>query len=213
MPWVKIEKEYAFQKKDGSQVTLEDLFGDKSQLIVVHFMFGEDWDQGCKSCSYLADMYDRCPSHLAARDVAFVVASSAAPAKLEAYKKKLGWSFTWVSAPTDFSEDFGVRFTQTQVDDKALLYNFGTQAPPMTEAPGMSVFYKNQDGQVFHTYSAYSRGLDIFMTAYHFLDTVPKGRDEDQLDSPMTWIKRRTDYSDYVAENWWAFLLPYGDSY
>ena len=214
LPWVKVEKEYVFQGAGGKELSLSELFGDKSQLIVIHFMYGKDWDQGCKSCSYLADMYDKCPPHLAERDVAFVVCSSAEPKKLEAYKKKLGYSFKWVSAgKSDFNYDFGVTFTAEETQDKEVKnYNFRTSHCSSTEAPGLSVFYKDDTG-IYHSYSTYSRGLDIFMTAYHLLDCVPKGRDEAGLEFPMRWIKRRFEYSEYVADNWWAFLMPYGDSF
>jgi len=214
LPWVKIEKSYTFHRCSGPPVTLSDLFGDKSQLIVVHFMFAEDWDEGCKSCSYLADMYDRCPPHLGERDVAFVACSTASPEKLERYKRKLGWSFDWVSSgKTDFNHDFNVTFSQDEVKEDGLKnYNFGTAHCPATEAPGMSVFYKDDQGQIYHTYSTFARGLDIFLTAYHFLDCVPKGRDEGSLDYTMAWIKRRTEYSDYVTDNWWSYLMPYGDT-
>lgn len=154
------------------------------------------------------------PSHLAARDVAFVACSSASPKKLDAYKKKLGWTFRWLSASDNFQKDCKVSFSEEEAaDPQCKNYNHGTAHWSSTEAPGVSVFTKRDD-KVYLTYSTFARGLDVFMTAYHFLDCVPKGRDESTFDDkPMTWIQRRTDYSDYVQDNWWSFLLPYGESF
>jgi len=172
-----------------------------------------------KSCSFFADSYDRLVPHLAARDVALVAVSSARPAKLAAYAKKLGWSFRWVSAAeSTFSRDFGVTFDPPETDTSKKNYNFATQHFGGPEAPGVSVFSKEEDGGVFHTYSTFARGLDDFLTAYRFLDVVPKGRDEAGFDFPMTWIRRRTEYDPKAmgeapptttTTNWWAFFLPY----
>lgn len=184
LPWVEC-KDYEFEPK----TTLSELFGDHNQLVIVHFMFAVDWDQGCKSCSMMADSYDKAWQHLAARGVAFAVVSSASPEKIDAYKKQMGWSFKWVTG-TDFNKDFHVTFDENEPGE----YNFGTTAwDGGTEAPGISVFCK-QDGHIYRTYSTYARGVDSFLMPYRFLDITPKGRDEDHFSYPMAWVKRRPEY-------------------
>ena len=191
LPWVKLEQNYLFQSPNGKE-SLSDLFGDKSQLIVYHFMFHPSWEEGCKSCSFWADNFNDIIIHLNHRDVNMVAVSRAPLEKLEAYKKRMGWSFKWLSSfENDFNYDFGVSFKE---DDPNATYNFtpanwGTGA----EAPGVSVFYKDDEGAIYHTYSTYARGLDMMNTAYHYLDIVPKGRDE--ADRPMRWLKRHDSYS------------------
>lgn len=196
LPWVKVDKEYVFHGLGGEE-TLAELFGDKSQLVVYHFMFGPDWQEGCKSCSFWADNYDGITVHLAQRDVTFVAVSRGPLDKLQAYQRRMGWSFKWVSsAGCDFNFDFQVSFRPADMDKGEVYYNYRTTRFPSDEAPGLSVFYKDADGAVFHTYSCYARGLDMLNAAYHHLDLVPKGRDETGLSYPMEWVRRHDQYED-----------------
>ena len=195
LPWVKVDKDYAFDTPSGTS-TLAELFGDKSQLIVYHFMFGPDWDNPCKSCSFWADNLERNVVHLAARDVSVVTVSRAPLADLEAFKKRMGWTFDWVSSgPSDFNYDFEVSFTEEARKNGTLRYNYRASDFPADEAPGISVFAKGDDGTIYHTYSTFGRGLDMMNAAYHYLDLVPKGRDESSLNYPMEWVKIRDEYS------------------
>jgi predicted dithiol-disulfide oxidoreductase (DUF899 family) len=195
MPWVKIEKDYVFDAPEG-KVTLGDLFERRSQLIIYHFMFGPDWDEGCKSCSYLADHFDGANWHLPHRDVTFVVISRASLAKIEAYKKRMGWRFKWVSSyGSDFNFDYHVSATEDEKATGEMHYNYKTEELMSDEMPGASVFYKNEMGDVFHTYSSYARGLDILVGTYNLLDLVPKGRDENP-DLTMDWVRRHDQYGD-----------------
>ena len=194
LPWVKIDKAYIFEDLQGRK-TFRDLFGPHSQLIVYHFMYGADWEAGCPSCSFWADNYERNQVHLAARDVTIVAVSTAAPEKLAAYKKRMGWTFPWYSSrDTTFNQDFRVTFDDATFNGDAPFYNFGTQKFPSSEAPGISVFYKDDHDVVFHTYSTFSRGLDMYNAAYHMLDIVPKGRDESDLPHAQAWVRRRDEY-------------------
>ena len=196
LPWEAVEKRYVFDGPKGKQ-TLGDLFGGKSQLIVYHFMFGPGWKEGCPSCSFLADTFDGTAVHLAQRDVNFVVVSRATLPEIEAFKKRMGWRFNWVSSSgSDFNFDYHVSFSK---DDKAkgkVYYNYDMTDFPSEEAPGTSVFYKNEAGEIFHTYSSYARGLDILLCAYNYLDLTPKGRDEDSLAHPMAWVRHHDRYAD-----------------
>jgi predicted dithiol-disulfide oxidoreductase (DUF899 family) len=194
MPWVEVAKPYQFESADGKK-SLADLFAGKSQLIVYHFMFHPDWTAGCKSCSFWADNYNGAVSHLAARDTALVAISRAPLQKLEAFKRRMGWSFPWVSSEgDDFNHDFGVTFTQDEISSKAKLYNYGTRAFNGEDAPGISVFARNGAGRIFHTYSCYARGLDMLNGAYHLIDLTPKGRDEAALPHPMSWVRLHDEY-------------------
>jgi len=194
LPWVEVTKAYAFDTPDGRK-SFAELFAGKSQLIVYHFMFHPDWNAGCKSCSFWADNYNGAVDHLAARDTALIAISRAPLAKLEAFKKRMGWSFPWVSSVgDDFNHDFGVAFTRDEIDSKAKLYNYGTRAFGGEDAPGISVFIRDGSGKIFHTYSCYSRGLDMLNGAYHLLDLTPKGRDEDALSYPMAWVRLHDEY-------------------
>ncbi len=194
LPWVKVEKPYVFDGPNGKE-TLADLFGGRSQLIVYHFMFGPEWEEGCKSCSFLADHIDGSVVHLAHRDVTFVVVSRAPLAKIDAFKKRMGWRFKWVSSyDNDFNFDYHVSFPNDEVANGKVYYNYGTQEFPSEEAPGVSVFYEDGSGDIFHTYSAYARGLDMLVGAYNYLDLVPKGRDEDDLDFTMAWVRHHDRY-------------------
>ena len=193
MPWERVAKAYRFEGPDGA-LSLADLFDGRSQLIVYHFMLGPDWDEGCKSCSFWADNFDGISIHLNHRDVTFTAVSRAPLAKIEAYKKRMGWSFPWVSSyGSDFNYDFHVSFTAEQLAAGKVDYNFGL-VEGEEELPGVSVFYKNERGEVFHTYSCYARGIDALNGAYQFLDLVPKGRDEDDLEFSMAWVRRHDQY-------------------
>jgi len=193
LPMVKIDKEYVFDGPDGKKA-LADLFDGRSQLIVYHFMLGPDWEEGCKSCSYLADHFDGTIVHPAHRDVTFVVVSRAPLHKIEAFKKRMGWRFKWVSSSgNDFNFDYHVSFTKDEEAKGKVAYNYETTEFMSDELPGLSVFYKNEDGDIFHSYSCYARGLDLLVGTYNFLDLVPKGRDEDP-DSTMSWVRHHDRY-------------------
>jgi predicted dithiol-disulfide oxidoreductase (DUF899 family) len=193
LPWVPVHKDYAFDAP-GGRVRLRELFDGHSQLIVYHFMLGPGWADGCPSCSFWADSFDRMPVHLAHRDAAFAAVSRAPLAEIEAYRRRMGWSFRWVSsAPGDFNFDFEVSFTPEQRQAGAE-YNFRHVDDPMEESPGISVFALDAAGQVFHTYSAYSRGLDPVNSGYQLLDLTPKGRDEQDLPWTMAWLRRHDEY-------------------
>lgn len=199
LPWVKIEKNYVFEGPKGKE-SLGDLFGTRSQLIVYHFMLGPGWAQGCPSCSYLADHFDGANIHLAQRDVSLVAVSRAPYAEIDNYKKRMGWKFKWVSSyGTDFNRDFRVSFTPEEKARGKVEYNYALREFPSEEAPGLSAFIKD-DGAVYHTYSAYARGLDILVGAYNFLDIAPKGRDEGALPWTMAWVKRHDEYETAVPK-------------
>jgi predicted dithiol-disulfide oxidoreductase (DUF899 family) len=193
LPWEKVETNYVFEGARGN-VSLADLFAGKSQLIVYHFMFGPDWEAGCKSCSFWADNYDRIVVHLNARDTNLVTVSRAPYERLAAYKQRMGWSFEWVSSlGNSFNRDYAVSFPDAQARE-GNNYNFATIRFDGEEAPGLSVFAR-EGGDIFHTYSTYSRGLDMLNGAYHLLDLVPKGRDEAGLPYGMEWLRRHDEYT------------------
>jgi len=192
LPWERVDKNYVFEGPAGKQ-SLSDLFGDSHQLIIYHFMFDPSWDEGCKSCSYWADNFNGIPVHLKARDVSFAAISRAPLAKIEAYRKRMGWDFLWASSfENDFNCDFNVTFSEEELAKDQCYYNYTMQSFPDAEAPGVSVFYKDNAGKIYHTYSAYSRGIDIINGAYNFLDFVPKGRDEGE--STQRWVRRHDEY-------------------
>jgi predicted dithiol-disulfide oxidoreductase (DUF899 family) len=194
LPWEKIEKDYVFDGSSGKE-SLADLFDGRSQLIVYHFMLGPGWKQGCPSCSFLADHFDGATVHLAQRDVTFVVVSRAPLKEIKAFQKRMGWQFKWVSSHgNDFNEDFHISFPEKKAGNGKVLYNYKLQESMGEEMPGASVFYRNKKGGIFHTYSAYARGLDILVGAYNFLDLVPKGRDEDKLPWTMSWVRHHDRY-------------------
>lgn len=196
LPWVKVEKNYVFDTPSGKQ-TLADLFDGKSQLIVYHFMFGPDWQEGCPSCSFIMDHTDGALAHLAQRDVSFAAISRAPISKIEAFKKRLGWKFNWVSSNgCDFNYDYHVSFTPEQKAQGKVEYNFDLMEFPSAEAPGISVFYKDKNGTIFHTYSAYARGTEAPLGTYAYLDLVPKGRDEDGLRFTMAWLRHHDRYDN-----------------
>jgi predicted dithiol-disulfide oxidoreductase (DUF899 family) len=196
LPWVRVDKSYVFEGPGGKE-TLPQLFGGRSQLVVYHFMYGPDSESPCKSCSFWADNFERNVIHLAHRDVTMIAVSRAPLAQLEAFKRRMGWTFKWVSsAANDFNFDYQASFTP---DDRAKgegYYNYAMQKNSMAERPGISVFYKDASDAVFHTYSCYSRGLDMMNAAYHYLDLVPKGRDEAGYPYPMAWLRYRDSYGD-----------------
>jgi predicted dithiol-disulfide oxidoreductase (DUF899 family) len=194
LPWERVDKVYQFDTAAGSR-TLADLFDGRHQLVVYHFMFAPDWETGCKSCSFWADNFNGIVLHLKQRDVSFAAVSRAPLQKLQAFAKRMGWSFNWVSSGNnDFNFDYRVSFTEAQIQGE-VDYNYGKRKFPATDAPGVSVFLRDGDN-IFHTYSSFGRGLDMLNTAYHFLDLVPKGRDEGGLPSTMAWVKLRDQYSN-----------------
>jgi predicted dithiol-disulfide oxidoreductase (DUF899 family) len=195
LPWEKVEKDYLFDSPQG-KVKLADLFGGCSQLIVYHFMFGPDWSEGCPSCSYLMDHVDGAIPHLAARDASLVLVSRAPLAKIEAFKKRMGWHFRWVSSfGSDFNYDYHVSFKPHDVARGEVDYNYAVEPFPSEEGPGVSVFFKDPStGEIFHTYSVYARGLDPLVGTYTLLDMVPKGRDEDHLEFSMSWLRHHDRY-------------------
>lgn len=198
LPWVGVEKNYVFEGPNGPE-TLADLFDGRQQLVIYHFMLGPDWEEGCKSCSFLADHFDAAKIHLAHRDVTFAAVSRAPFPRIQAFRKRMEWRFHWVSAfGTDFQRDYGVHFTEQELAGE-VNYNYEKTRFGVEEAPGLSVFYKNDEGEIFHTYSTYARGLDPLVGTYQFLDLVPKGRDEDGLAFSMSWVRHHDKYGDGYA--------------
>jgi predicted dithiol-disulfide oxidoreductase (DUF899 family) len=195
MPWVSVDKEYLFVGPNGKQ-TLSDLFDGRTQLIVYHFMYDPNWDAGCPSCSFWADNFNGIVVHLNQRDVTMIAVSRAPYSKIEEYKKRMGWNFKWVSSyDNDFNFDYHVSFTPEELSKKKAFYNYNLQDTHSPEREGVSVFYKDTAGNVFHTYSAYARGIDVLNVAYHYLDLVPKGRDEDGHEFAQFWVRRHDEYS------------------
>jgi predicted dithiol-disulfide oxidoreductase (DUF899 family)/uncharacterized damage-inducible protein DinB len=194
LPWEKVDKPYVFEGPRGKE-SLADLFDGRSQLIIYHFMFGPDWKEGCPSCSFLADSFDGSVVHLAQRDTTFVAVSRAPLAQIEAFKKRMGWRFKWLSSSgSDFNFDYQVSATKEDAAKDKVYYNYDFTEFPSDERPGASVFYKDEDGKVFHTYSVYARGLDILLNAYNWLDMTPKGRNEQDLPHPMAWVRHHDRY-------------------
>lgn len=195
LPWVKLTKKYIFDGPDGSQ-TFADLFCGKSQLIVYHFMFGPDWGEGCAHCSFWADHYDGTVAHLAQRDTALAVVSRAPYREIAPFKKRMGWKFNWVSsAKNDFNFDLHVSFTPEEIKSGTLSYNYGKIKMQIDEREGVSAFYKDARGVIYHTYSSYARGIDMLNTTYHFLDLTAKDRDENP-DQPQDWVTYRDQYKN-----------------
>ena len=216
LPWVRIEKAYVFDgpsprrsggsnKQAGSfghaggpmgQVTLADLFGGKSQLIIYHFMFGPGWKEGCPHCSFWADHYDSVNFHIGQRDTAFAVVSRAPLKEIEPFKKRMGWKFKWVSSfDSDFNFDFNVSFTPKQIKGGVLPYNYGKFKMKIDELQGVSAFYRDKNGDIYHTYSSYARGIDLMNTTYNFLDLTAKGRDENP-EATQNWVRYHDRYKD-----------------
>lgn len=200
LPWVKVDKAYQFDGPNGI-VSLGDLFKGRPQLVVQHVMFAPDWDAACKSCSFWADGFERMVPHLAARDTSMAAVSLAPSAKLEAFRKRMGWTFDWVSSgATDFNRDYGVTFSQEEIASGEPMYNFGTTAIHGPELPGISVFYRDEAGEIFHTYSCFARGLDMMNAAYQYLDLTPLGRHEEGRPYPMDWVRLRDQYEPQAAK-------------
>ena len=194
LPWEAVDKEFVFEGPNGKE-TLSELFDGRSQLIVYHFMFDPSWDAGCPSCSFWADNFNGIIVHLNQRDVTMVAVSKAPYNKLAQYGKRMGWNFKWVSSyDTDFNFDYNVSFRPEEVAKKEGMYNFTTQDPLTTQREGVSVFYKDPAGHIFHTYSSYARGIDMLNVAYHYLDLVPKGRDEANNEFRQFWVRRHDEY-------------------
>lgn len=194
LPWEAVDKEYVFDGPDGKQ-TLSELFDGRSQLIIYHFMFDPNWDAGCLHCSFWADNFNEIIVHLNQRDTTMVAVSRAPYSKLASYEKRMGWDFKWVSSyDTDFNFDYNVSFTQKQMEREEAFYNYRFQNSNSPEREGVSVFYRDPSGRIFHTYSAYARGIDMLNVAYHYLDLVPKGRDEEGHDFPQFWVRRHNEY-------------------
>jgi predicted dithiol-disulfide oxidoreductase (DUF899 family) len=193
LPWVKIEKDYIFDGPEG-RVTLGDLFCGKSQLIIYHFMFGPGWEEGCPHCSFWADHYDSVNFHIGQRDTAFAVISRAPWKEIEPFKKRMGWKFKWLSSfGTDFNFDFNVSFTSEQRKSGKAIYNYASLEMDIDEREGASAFYRDKNGDIYHTYSTYERGIDLMNTTYNFLDLTAKGRDENPEHS-QDWVRYHDEY-------------------
>ena len=194
LPWVLLEQDYQFEG-DSGPVRLSELFGGHSQLIIYHFMYDEDWEAGCPSCSFWADNFNTIGAHLGARDAGFAAISIAPIEQLAKYKRRMSWEFTWVSSSgNSFNRDFDVSSTQEERSNGSAQYNYKNSTFPVDEAPGISVFARGENDEIYHTYSTYSRGIDMLNGAYHYMDLLPNGRDEDGLDYVQQWIKRRDEY-------------------
>lgn len=194
LPWVLVDKLYTFDTAGGPK-TLGDLFEGRTQLLAYHFMFDPSWEQGCKSCSFWADTYNGIGAHLNQRDVTLVAISRAPLDKLLRFRERMGWSFEWVSSfHNDFNHNFHVSFTEEEIASGQIHYNFDVTKPFGSEAPGISVFCRDDQGAIYHTYSCYARGLDMMNAAYQHLDLVPKGRDEQSLSYPMAWVRLHDRY-------------------
>ncbi|MBL0919139.1 MAG: DUF899 domain-containing protein [Hydrogenophaga sp.] len=204
LPWVRVAQPYVFDTPDGPRA-LGDLFNGRRQLLVQHFMLGPGWEQGCPSCSYMADHIEGMLPHLAARDVALVVVSRAPLQEIQRFRQRMGWNFRWVSSHGNaFNTDYGVSFTPQDVAAQTMHYNFAQQGFANDEMPGVSVFAKNDAGEVFHTYSTYGRGVEVMMGTYHLIDLTPAGRQEQGLEHTMAWVRHHDRYEPE------AFTLPTG---
>ncbi len=198
LPWVKVEKEYLFDTPAGRR-SLSDLFEGRSQLLVYHFMFGSDWEQGCTGCSFVAESFDGATAHLNNHDVSFIAVSRAPLSRLEIYRRRMGWHFPWVSSQgSDFNHDYHASFTRDEIENGCVFYNFESLAPEdaYEELPGMSAFYKDENGTVYYTYSSYARGLEEWISTLMILDRAPKGRNET---GTLSFVKRHDEYEDSIA--------------
>ena len=201
LPWERVEKNYVFDTPEGRR-TLADLFDGRHQLMVQHFMFGPGWEQGCPSCSFMADHTDGMKIHLEHRDVTFVAVSRATLPEIQRFRNRMGWQFNWVSSNgNDFNYDFHVSFTREERTKGSgeVYYNYGMMNFPAEEAPGISLFYKNDAGEIFHTYSTFGRGVEVMMGTYNMLDLAPKGRDEDSFENGMEWVRHHDRYEPAPA--------------
>lgn len=191
LPWVRIDKTYVFETERGRK-TLAELFAGRSQLITYHFMFQPGWEAGCTGCSFLADHFDGANLHLAHHDVTLVAVSRAPLAEILPYKRRMNWSFDWVSSHgSDFNYDFNVSVSEAEKASGKRTYNYEVTDSSGGDAPGLSVFFRDDDGAIFHTYSTYARGGDILIGAHNFLDMTPKGRNETSI---MNWVRRHDEY-------------------
>jgi predicted dithiol-disulfide oxidoreductase (DUF899 family) len=208
LPWERVEKQYVFEGPQGNE-TLSDLFGGRSQLVIYHFMFGPGWKEGCPSCSFLADTFDGAAVHLAHRDVTFMAISRATLPEIEAFKKRMGWQFKWVSSfGNEFNRDYQASFSPQEIVVGKVYYNYEMTEFPSEEGPGASVFYKNAAGEIFHTYSTYARGLDAMVGTYNWLDLAPKGRDEDGLAFTMSWVRHHDKYDGQLVDPKQLYVQP-----
>jgi len=199
LPWERVDKNYVFDTAEGRR-SLADLFEGRRQLMVQHFMLGPGWEQGCPSCSFMADHVDGMNVHLAHRDISFVAVSRAPLAEIERFRQRMGWQFKWVSSnANDFNFDFAVSFKAEEMARGEVFYNYGPVPVRGEEAPGVSVFYKNDAGEVFHTYSTFGRGVEVMMGTYDMLDLTPKGRDEREVDYKMEWVRHHDRYEPQPA--------------
>lgn len=200
LPWVRVDKEYTFASS-RRRVTLSDLFTNRSQLIVQHFMFGPGWKEGCPSCSFMMDHFVSTTTHLAARDVSFAAISHAPISEILPFKKRMGWNVNWVSSHgTDFNFDYHVSFDPKLAASGRVYYNFAQQeVRDAEEMPGISVFARGDDGAIYHTYSTYFRGVEVILATYHLLDLVPKGRDEEGMNG-MEWLRHHDRYKHELAK-------------
>jgi predicted dithiol-disulfide oxidoreductase (DUF899 family) len=196
LPWVKVDKPYVFDGPNGKE-TLAELFEQRSQLIVYHFMFPPEDDEGCPHCSFWADSFNGSSVHLPHRDVSFVAISRAPLSKIELFKQRMGWGFKWVSSfQSDFNFDYQASFTPEEVKSGTAFFNYVRTDPGMMDREGISVFYKDESSAIFHTYSCYARGIDMMNATYQYLDLVPKGRDEQGLEDPQAWVRHHDRYQD-----------------
>ncbi|MDM4769211.1 thioredoxin family protein [Solimonas sp. SE-A11] len=201
LPWRRIEQDYAFDTPAGRR-SLADLFDGRRQLVVQHFMLGPGWQQGCPSCSFMADHIEGARLHLQQRDITLTAISRAPLAEIERFRKRMGWQFPWASSQgSDFNYDFGVSFKPEERARGEVYYNYELQALSEEEVPGISVFYRDDAGQVFHTYSTYGRGVELMMGAYEFIDLTPRGRDEDGLSYPMAWVRHHDRYEPQASQS------------
>jgi len=195
LPWERVEKDYVFDTAEGRR-TLSELFDGRRQLLVQHFMLGPGWEEGCPSCSFMADHSDGMNVHLAQRDITLVAISRAPLAEIEPFRQRMGWRFRWVSSHgSDFNYDFNVSFTPEERAKGEVSYNYAMQSFPHEEAPGVSVFYKDDAGQIFHTYSTYGRGVEVMMGAYNMMDLTPEGRGERDVPHKMEWVRHHDRYA------------------
>jgi predicted dithiol-disulfide oxidoreductase (DUF899 family) len=196
LPWERVDKKYVLVGPKGKE-TLAELFENRSQLIVYHFMFGPEDEEGCKHCSFWADNSNGIGVHLNHRDATFVAISRAPLAKIDPFQKRMGWSFKWLSSfQNDFNFDYQTSFTPKDMHSGTAFYNYAKTDPGFPDREGVSVFRKDESGAIFHTYSSYARGIDMLNGAYHYLDLLPKGRDEDALEFTQAWVRHHDRYED-----------------
>jgi predicted dithiol-disulfide oxidoreductase (DUF899 family) len=201
LPWVRVDKPYVFEGPRGRQ-SMAELFDGASQLMTYHFMLGPNWKEGCPSCSFLADHIDGALIHLKHRDVKLMAVSRAPYSQIAPFKRRMGWQFDWVSSyGSDFNYDFQASHTPESISNNTAYYNYDLLEYPVEDTHGISVFYKDESGDIFHTYSSYARGCEMFVNTYNFLDIAPKGRDEDGLEFTMAWVRHHDRYGDESRAN------------